>query len=57
MAVAFSNSLVGILSAVVLTMLGVLSNVSDRRTAVMIQIETYLDRMLGSAASGAARQT
>jgi hypothetical protein len=45
MAVAFSNSLVGILSAVVLTILGVLSNVSDRRTAVMIQIETYLDRV------------
>jgi hypothetical protein len=45
MAVAFSNSLVGILSAVVLTVIGVLSNVSDRRTAVMIQIETYLDRL------------
>ncbi len=45
MAVAFSNSLVGVLSAVILTILGVLSNVSDRRTAVMIQIETYLDRV------------
>ena len=45
MAVAFSNSLVGILSAVVLTVIGVLSNVSDRRTAVMIQVETYLDRL------------
>ena len=45
MAVAFSNSLVGILSAVVLTVLGILSNVSDRRTAVMVQIETYLDRV------------
>jgi hypothetical protein len=45
MAVAFSNSLVGILSAVILTVLGILSNVSDRRTAVMIQIETYLDRI------------
>jgi hypothetical protein len=45
MAVAFSNSLVGILSAVILTIIGVLSNVSDRRTAVMIQIETYLDRV------------
>ncbi len=42
MAVAFSNSLVGIFSAVILTVLGILSNVSDRRTAVMIQIETYL---------------
>ena len=45
MAVAFSNSLVGILSAVILTLLGVVSNVSDRRTAVMIQIETHLDRI------------
>jgi hypothetical protein len=46
MAVAFSNSLVGVLSAVVLTVVGILSNVSDRRTAVMVQIETYLDRTL-----------
>lgn len=46
MAVAFSNSLVGILSAVVLTVLGILSNVTDRRTALMIQLETYLDRLL-----------
>jgi hypothetical protein len=48
MAVAFSNSLVGILSAVVLTTLGVVSNVTDRRTALMVQIETYLDRILSS---------
>jgi hypothetical protein len=45
MAVAFSNSLVGILSAVILTVIGIVSNVSDRRNAVMIQIETYLDRV------------
>jgi len=57
MSVAFSNSLVGILSAVILTVLGILSNVSDRRTAVMIQIETYLDRMLGSAAAALPSQT
>ena len=50
MAVAFSNSLVGILSAVVLTVLGVLSNVTDRRTALMVQLETYLDRLLPDAA-------
>lgn len=50
MAVAFSNSLVGILSAVVLTVLGVVSNVTDRRTALMIQLETYLDRLLPSPA-------
>jgi hypothetical protein len=46
MAVAFSNSLVGIVSAVVLTVLGVVSNVTDQRTALMVQIETYLDRLL-----------
>jgi hypothetical protein len=45
MAVAFSNSLVGILSAVILTVTGIFSNVSDRRNAVMVQIETYLDRV------------
>jgi hypothetical protein len=54
MAVAFSNSLVGILSAVILTVLGVLSNVSDRRTAVMVQIETYLDRLLATGTSAGA---
>jgi hypothetical protein len=46
MAVAFSNSLVGIASAVVLTVLGVVNNIGDRRTALMIQIEVYLDRVL-----------
>ena len=46
MAVAFSNSLVGVLAAVILTVLGILANVSDRRTAVMVQIETYLARTM-----------
>jgi hypothetical protein len=50
MAVAFSNSLVGIGSAVVLTLLGVINNVTDRRTALMIQIEAYLDRHLAGRA-------
>jgi hypothetical protein len=60
MTVAFSNSLVGIGSAVVLTVVGIVSNVTDRRVALMIQIETYLDRLLsepavaGGAAPGAA---
>ncbi|HEX8795088.1 MAG TPA: hypothetical protein VF765_29275 [Polyangiaceae bacterium] len=48
MAVAFSNSLVGIGSAVALTLVGVVNNPTDRRTALMIQIETYVDRMLSS---------
>ena len=46
MAVAFSNSLVGVLSAVILTVIGVLSNVADQRTGLMVQIETALDRIL-----------
>jgi len=54
MSVAFSNSLVGILSAVILTVLGILSNVSDRRTAVMVQIETYLDRVRAQRPGGGA---
>lgn len=52
MAVAFSNSLIGVLSAVLLTILGILSSVSDRRTEVMIQIETYLDRVLPTVRQG-----
>lgn len=46
MAVAFSNSLVGVLSAVILTLMSILSSPTDRRTDVMVQIETYLDRLL-----------
>ncbi|MGH7294466.1 MAG: hypothetical protein ACRELB_06025 [Polyangiaceae bacterium] len=46
MAIAFSNSLVGIGSAVVLTVLGVVNGVTDRRTALMIRLETYIDRLL-----------
>jgi hypothetical protein len=51
MAVAFSNSLVGVLSAVILTVVSLLFNVSDRRTAVMVQIETLLDRVLPKVAA------
>jgi hypothetical protein len=55
MVVAFSNSLVGVGSAVVLTVLGVLSNITDRRVALMIRIEAYLDRRFAGSASGSAR--
>jgi hypothetical protein len=54
MAVAFSNSLIGVLSAVILTVLGILSNVSDRRTALMVQIETFLDRAIPKQVPAAA---
>jgi hypothetical protein len=46
MTVAFSNSLVGIGAAVVLTVVNVVSNVTDRRVALMIKLETSLDRAL-----------
>jgi hypothetical protein len=49
MAVAFSNSLVGIVSAVVLTVLGVVSNPTDRRVGLMVRIETLLDRVVAGA--------
>ncbi|MGA7122031.1 MAG: hypothetical protein WBY94_18125 [Polyangiaceae bacterium] len=51
MAVAFSNSLFGIASAVVLTIFGVFANVTDRRTAFMVQVESYADRLLAETAS------
>lgn len=49
MAVAFSNSLLGIGSAVVLTALGIVSNVTDQRTGAMVQAETYLDRRVAAS--------
>jgi hypothetical protein len=54
MAVAFSNSLVGILSAVVLTVVGVFSSPTDRRVALMLELETHVDRLL--VTSGASAQ-
>lgn len=48
MAVAFSNSLLGVGSAVVLSVIGVVNNPTDRRTSLMIQIETYVDRLLAT---------
>jgi hypothetical protein len=60
MAVAFSNSLVGVGSAVVLTTLAVFSNLTDQRVGLMIRIETYLDRLLSTPSArdaGAALPT
>ncbi len=53
MSVAFSTSLFGIAAAVVLTLFGVFVNVPDRRTALLIAIETHLGRVLGG--EGGAR--
>lgn len=53
MSVAFSTSLFGIFAAIVMTLVGVFFSVFDRRTAVMTQIEVYLDNVvLGGAARG-----
>jgi hypothetical protein len=51
MAAAFSNSLVGVGSAVVLTLAGVVNNVTDRRTALMIHIENYVERAFARPAA------
>jgi hypothetical protein len=52
MSVAFSCSLFGIVGAIVMTLLGVFANVADRRTALMVQIEAYLDNEWLTAAGG-----
>jgi hypothetical protein len=49
MSVAFSCSLFGIVSAIVMTLVGVFANVADRRTALMVQIEAFLDNELQRA--------
>jgi hypothetical protein len=49
MSVAFSCSLFGIVSAIVMTLVGVFANVADRRTALMVQIEVFLDNELQRA--------
>lgn len=49
MSVAFSASLFGIASAIVLTLFGVISNPTDRRLGLMIAIEAHLDRILSFA--------
>jgi hypothetical protein len=46
MSVAFSCSLFGIVSAIIMTLIGVFANVTDRRTALMVQIEAFLDNEL-----------
>src|SRR4051812_37724020 len=48
MSIAFTSSLAGIGAAILLTLLGVLLNVASARTALMLQIETYLDRLLSA---------
>jgi hypothetical protein len=48
MSVAFTSSLAGIAAAILLTLLSVLLNVASARTSLMLQIETYFDRLLSA---------
>jgi hypothetical protein len=54
MSVAFSTSLFGIGSAIVMTVLGVFANLAERRTALVLSIEVYLETVLIPAERGAA---
>ena len=49
MSLAFATSLFGIASAIVMTLAGVFFGVADRRTALMVQLEDYLDNTLLAA--------
>lgn len=57
MSVAFSCSLFGIASAIVLTLVGVLSNPTDRRMGLMIAVEAHLDRVLSFAPEAGGART
>jgi hypothetical protein len=57
MSVAFSTSLFGILAAIVMTLLSVFCNVTDRRVEMMAELEAYLDNVLLQAARAEARST
>jgi hypothetical protein len=48
MSVAFSCSLFGIVSAIIMTLVGVFANVADRRTALMVEIEAFIDNELAA---------
>jgi hypothetical protein len=50
MSVAFSTSLFGIVSAIIMTLFSVFFSVVDRRAEVLAQLENYLDNALLSAA-------
>jgi hypothetical protein len=52
MSVAFSTSLFGIAAAIVMTLVGVVSSPAERRTALMVRIEHYLDNELAADSAG-----
>jgi len=54
MSVAFTTSLFGIVSAILMTLIGVFWNVTDSRLALMVEIEAFLDNRLSRAAAPGA---
>lgn len=48
MSVAFTTSLFGIVAAILMTLFNVFFNLTDRRNAMVVQIETYLDHLIHS---------
>jgi hypothetical protein len=57
MSVAFTSSLFGIVSAVLLTLLGVFFSIADRRLALAVQIESYLDNVFVAGMRGSMRES
>ncbi len=62
MSVAFTTSLVGIIAAIVMTLLSVFANIAERRTRFVTQLEAHLDQLVaervgpGEAAARATEQ-
>ncbi len=62
MSVAFTTSLVGIIAAIIMTLLSVLANVAERRTRFVSLLEAHLDQLIserigpGEAAARATEQ-
>lgn len=56
MSVAFTTSLFGITAAIIMTLVGVFANIAEQRTSLMLELETYLDR-LASQLSGPATES
>ncbi len=54
MSVAFSCSLFGIMSAIIMTLVGVFASITDRRVALMVAIESFLDNEFQAAPRAAA---
>ncbi len=54
MSVAFTTSLFGIAAAIIMTLVSVFVNITEQRTSLMLELETYLDRLASQLASRVA---